>query len=54
MDAVVIDEFKSFDVIDVPRPEPESGEVLIDVSRVQLSVTECLLYRASRSPTTTP
>lgn len=45
MDAVVIDEFESFDVIDIPRPEPRSGEVLIDVSRVQLSVTECLLYR---------
>ncbi|WP_200530350.1 alcohol dehydrogenase catalytic domain-containing protein [Halorubrum sp. LN27] len=45
MDAVVIDEFESFDVIDVPRPEPGPGEVLIDVSRVQLSVTECLLYR---------
>jgi len=45
MDAVVIDEFESFDVIDIPRPEPSTGEVLIDVSRVQLSVTECLLYR---------
>jgi len=44
MDAVVIDEFESFDVIEVPRPEPGPGEVLIDVSRVQLSVTECLLY----------
>jgi threonine dehydrogenase-like Zn-dependent dehydrogenase len=45
MDAVVIDEFGSFDVIDIPRPEPSTGEVLIAVSRVQLSVTECLLYR---------
>ncbi|WP_435095140.1 zinc-dependent alcohol dehydrogenase [Halorubrum sp. N11] len=45
MDAVVIDEFDSFDVVDTPRPEPASGEVLIEVSRVQLSVTECLLYR---------
>ncbi len=45
MDAVVINEFESFDVANVPRPEPSAGEVLIDVSRVQLSVTECLLYR---------
>lgn len=45
MDAVVIDEFESFDVVDTPRPEPSAGEVQIDVSRVQLSVTECLLYR---------
>lgn len=45
MDAVVIDGFESFDVVDVPRPDPEPGEVLIEVSRVQLSVTECLLYR---------
>lgn len=45
MDAVSIDEFESFDVVNVPRPDPGPGEVLIDVSRVQLSVTECLLYR---------
>ena len=45
MDAVVVDEFESFDVVDVPRPAPNPGEVLIEVSRVQLSVTECLLYR---------
>lgn len=45
MDAVVVDEFESFDVIDVPRPEPSPSEVLVEVSRVQLSVTECLLYR---------
>lgn len=45
MDAVVIDEFESFGVVDIPRPKPSSGEILIDVSRVQLSVTECLLYR---------
>ena len=44
MDAVVVDEFESFDVVDIPRPEPGPGEVRIDVSRVQLSVTECLLY----------
>lgn len=45
MDAVVVSEFGSFGVADVGRPEPRDGEVLIEVSRVQLSVTECLLYR---------
>lgn len=45
MDAIVIEEFESFSVKNVDRPQPRDGEVLIDVSRVQLSVTECLLYR---------
>jgi threonine dehydrogenase-like Zn-dependent dehydrogenase len=47
MDAVVVEAFDSFDVRDIDRPEPRDGEVLIDVSRVQLSVTECLLYRGT-------
>lgn len=46
MDAIVVEEFESFNVANVDRPEPRDGEVLIDVSRVQLSVTECLLYRS--------
>lgn len=45
MDAIVVEEFESYRVADVDRPEPRDGEVLIEVSRVQLSVTECLLYR---------
>lgn len=45
MDAVVVDGFESSDVATVERPKPEAGEVLVEVSRVQLSVTECLLYR---------
>lgn len=45
MDAIVVDDFESFRVADVDRPEPREREVLIDVSRVQLSVTECSLYR---------
>lgn len=44
MDAIVVDEFESFSIEDVNRPDPRDREVLIDVSRVQLSVTECLLY----------
>ncbi|THE65981.1 zinc-binding dehydrogenase [Salinadaptatus halalkaliphilus] len=47
MDAVVVDEFEESRIADVPRPTPDSGEVLIEVSRVQLSVTECLLYRGA-------
>lgn len=45
MDAIVIEEFGSFSIEDVDRPDPREGEVLVDVARVQLSVTECLLYR---------
>lgn len=45
MDAIVVEEFGSFSVEDIDHPEPQDGEVLIDVARVQLSVTECLLYR---------
>lgn len=45
MDAVVVEEFGSSSVADVERPEPGDGEVLIDVSRIQLSVTECSLFR---------
>lgn len=45
MDAIVIEEFGSFSIAEMDRPAPREGEVLIDVARVQLSVTECLLYR---------
>ena len=45
MDAVVCTDFDESEVRDVPRPEPVDEEVLIAVERVQLSVTECSLYR---------
>ncbi|GAB6862915.1 zinc-binding dehydrogenase [Haloplanus litoreus] len=45
MDAVVCHDFGDARVEDVPRPEPGDGEVLVRVSRVQLSVTECQIYR---------
>ncbi|SNR46342.1 zinc-dependent alcohol dehydrogenase [Halorubrum vacuolatum] len=45
MQAVVIDGFGSARISDVERPTPNRGEVLIRVERVQLSVTECSLYR---------
>jgi threonine dehydrogenase-like Zn-dependent dehydrogenase len=47
MDAVVFDDFGSSRVADVQTPSPASNEVLIEVSRVQLSVTECLLYQGT-------
>lgn len=44
MEAVVCHDFEESRVEDVPRPEPAPNEVLIEVQRVQLSVTECNLY----------
>lgn len=45
MEAVVCYDFNESAIEDVPRPEPEAGEVLVKVNRVQLSVTECNVYR---------
>lgn len=45
MKAVVCYDFNESRVEDVPRPEPDADEALVEVSRVQLSVTECALYR---------
>lgn len=47
MKAVVFDSFDSSRVTDIQTPTPDPDEVLIDVARVQLSVTECLLYRGA-------
>ena len=47
MDAVVCTDFGESEVRDVPRPDPIDDEVLIEVERVQLSVTECSLYRGA-------
>lgn len=47
MEAVVFDDFNQASVRDVDRPEPASDEVLLSVNRVQLSVTECHLYRGA-------
>lgn len=44
MQAVVCHDFNEAAVEDVPRPEPASDEVLVEVQRVQLSVTECQAY----------
>lgn len=45
MKAVVCHDYGESAVEEVERPEPGPGEVLIEVQRVQLSVTECNLYR---------
>jgi threonine dehydrogenase-like Zn-dependent dehydrogenase len=45
MRSVVVHDVGRSSVEEVPRPEPSGEEVLIAVDRVQLSVTECRLYR---------
>lgn len=45
MQAVRCEDLGESTVVDVPRPEPDDEEVLIEVARVQLSVTECQIYR---------
>lgn len=44
MKAVVCEDFGSSRVATVGRPDPDPRAVLIKISRVQLSVTECQLY----------
>lgn len=48
METVVCRDFGDSQIEDVPRPTPGSPEVIISVSRVQLSVTECQLYRGEK------
>lgn len=47
MDAVVCESFGESTVTEVPVPDVVDDDVLIDVQRVQLSVTECNLYRGN-------
>lgn len=47
MQAIVCTDFGVAEVRDIETPVPEPGEVLVEVARVQLSVTECLLYRGA-------
>lgn len=44
MRAVVCETFGKASVQDVERPTPSANEVLLDIHRVQLSVTECALF----------
>lgn len=48
MRAVVCQDFDESSVEEVERPTPGRDEVLLAVDRVQLSVTECNLYRGNR------
>lgn len=45
MRAVVVHDYNDASVEELPRPDPEPNEVLVAINRVQLSVTECRLYR---------
>lgn len=48
MEAVLVHDFNEATVEDRPRPTPADDEVLIEVHRVQLSVTECNLFRGEK------
>lgn len=45
METLLFRDYNDAVVKEVPQPTPEGDEVLIEVDRVQLSVTECNLYR---------
>lgn len=44
MKAIVCQDFGESSVEEIPRPEPAENEVLLEVVRIQLSVTECQLF----------
>ncbi|WP_092816860.1 zinc-dependent alcohol dehydrogenase [Halopenitus malekzadehii] len=48
MQAIVCHGFEDHSIETVPEPEPENGDVKVAIDRVQLSVTECALYRGQR------
>lgn len=48
MQAIVCHDFEDHRLETVPEPDPEYGEVKVAIDRVQLSVTECALYRGQR------
>lgn len=47
MQAIVCHDFNDSSVKEVPAPSPDADEVLLEIQRVQLSVTECNLYRGN-------
>jgi len=49
MEAVIVDDYNKARIEEVPRPVPAEGEALIEISRVQLDVTECQNYRRKSS-----
>lgn len=48
MKAIVCEDFNQSRVAEIPKPEPEAGEVSLKVKRVQLSVTDCQLYNGEQ------
>ena len=50
MDAVITTDYESFRIADVPVPTPDEDEVLLEVNRVQLSVTECWMWKGDLEP----
>lgn len=48
MQSILFHDFNDATVEEVERPSPTGDEVLVAVSRVQLSVTECNLYRGEK------
>lgn len=49
MKAIAVDDFESWSLSDVEKPSVAAHEALIAVSRVQLSVTECLLFEGAKN-----
>lgn len=48
MEAVLCYDFEKSSVEEIPRPDPGPTEVLVEVQQVQLSVTDCSLYRGEK------
>lgn len=48
MDALLVEDFGSARVADVPSPDVGTNDLLVSVDRVQVSVTECALYRGDQ------
>jgi L-iditol 2-dehydrogenase len=48
MRTIVCRDFNNATITEIPRPVPTSNEVLVEISRVQLSVTECNLFRGKQ------
>lgn len=49
MEAILCEDFNTSRVADIDRPTPGEGEVMIEVARVQLGVTECQLYNGEKT-----
>jgi threonine dehydrogenase-like Zn-dependent dehydrogenase len=45
MQSIRCTDFGESEVVDIERPTPGEDEVLVEIERVQLSVTECQIYQ---------